>query len=119
MEADKVTAEMQEVTAELEMNLATNKNVIEQFQRRKEEVGLSLQLQNDGADHCIQIETLTASLVKREARSEKIEQSIKNARVGLSILAKDLSHSDVGWVGTCVTKSGRRHRQQVFHRLRT
>lgn len=40
MEADKVMAEMQGVNAELEMNLATNKNVIEQFQRRKEEVCL-------------------------------------------------------------------------------
>ena len=40
MTADGVEAEMQEVKAELEMNLATNGNVLEQFQRRKAEVSL-------------------------------------------------------------------------------
>jgi hypothetical protein len=37
MKPPEVLAEVQEVNAQLEMNLATNKNVIDQFQKRKEE----------------------------------------------------------------------------------
>jgi hypothetical protein len=38
MTPPEVLAEIHEVNAQLEMNLATNKNVIDQFQKRKEEV---------------------------------------------------------------------------------
>lgn len=41
MDVPKVEAEIQEVNAELEMNLATNRGVIEQFQKRKEEVSVN------------------------------------------------------------------------------
>lgn len=51
MDVPKVEAEIQEVNAELEMNLATNKNVIDQFQKRKEEVGVfSFIVASAGAD---------------------------------------------------------------------
>ena len=48
------------------MNMATNANVVEQFNRRKQE-----------------IEQLTAKVEDREKRVQRIEQSIKMARVSI------------------------------------
>ncbi|KAI0722552.1 hypothetical protein C8Q76DRAFT_614426, partial [Earliella scabrosa] len=56
-------AELDQGKEELEMNMATNANVVEQFNRRKQE-----------------IEQLTAKVEDREKRVQRIEQSIKMAR---------------------------------------
>ena len=63
---DTWQAELDQGREELEMNMATNANVVEQFNRRKQE-----------------IEQLTAKVEDREKRVQRIEQSIKMARVSV------------------------------------
>ena len=41
MPVDEVKGELEQVENELEMNLATNRNVIDQYQQRQAQVGLS------------------------------------------------------------------------------
>ncbi|KDQ64067.1 hypothetical protein JAAARDRAFT_116577 [Jaapia argillacea MUCL 33604] len=61
--ADEVQAEMETVEAQLAMNLVTNAGVIEQYERRKIEIG-----------------NLSQTIEQREKKLEKIERSIKSAR---------------------------------------
>ena len=48
MPADEVKGELEQVENELEMNLATNRNVIEQYQQREAQVRVSCSRFIDG-----------------------------------------------------------------------
>ncbi|KAI0329648.1 P-loop containing nucleoside triphosphate hydrolase protein [Cubamyces sp. BRFM 1775] len=61
--SDEWEAELQQRREELDMNMNTNANVVDQYNKRKAE-----------------IETLTATIEEREKRILRIEQSIKTAR---------------------------------------
>lgn len=63
MSVDAVKGELEQVENELEMNLATNRSVIDQYQQRQ-----------------AQIEQLTQELTEEEARAEQIGSTIETAR---------------------------------------
>lgn len=72
-------AELDQSLEELEMNMATNANVVDQYNRRKAE-----------------IETLNATVEERERRIERIQRSIQTARVRLS-LYRIIAPTDKTW----------------------
>jgi len=76
MPVDEVKGELEQVENELEMNLATNRNVIDQYQQRQ-----------------AQIENLTQDLAEEEARAEKISSTIEAARTSWEPALKTLVSS--------------------------
>lgn len=84
MPVDQVKGELEQVESELELNLATNRNVIDLYQQRQAQVRV-LCCQSIGPLLTIyQIEQLTQDLAEEEARAEKIRNTIETARVCFS-----------------------------------
>ena len=83
MLVDEVKGELEQVENELEMNLATNRNVIDQYKQREAQVCASYPDLSTSYSPFYQIEQLTQDLAEEEARAEKISNSIETARVCL------------------------------------
>lgn len=82
---EELKAELETQRANLELNLNTNPGVVEQYEKRKRDVG-------DGSSFfgmtwsnylwcCYQIEVLEETIEERQRKADKIERNIKNARV--------------------------------------
>jgi hypothetical protein len=84
MPADQVKGELEQVENELELNLATNRNVIDQYQQRQAQVRVLCCQSIYPLLTIYQIEQLTQDLAEEEARAEKIRNTIETARVRFS-----------------------------------
>lgn len=84
MPVDEVKGELEQVENELEMNLATNRNVIDLYQQRQAQVCPPHHRVADTCSPLCQIEQLTRDVIEEEARAEKINSSIGTARVCFS-----------------------------------
>lgn len=122
MSVDAVKGELEQVENELEMNLATNRSVIDQYQQRQAQVSVSHYQPFDTPFTVRQIEQLTQELTEEEARAEQIGITIETARVGISflerLLTSNLTHH-TGLMGTCAQGSGFQHRFNVFCSFRS
>lgn len=108
MPADEVKGELEQVENELEMNLATNRNVIDQYQQRQAQVRLSWCRFVDALLTVYQIEQLTQDLAEEEARAGKISSSIETARACFFPPAKPSMWTltdDIGLLGACTQGS--------------
>ena len=122
MSVDAVKGELEQVENELEMNLATNRSVIDQYQQRQAQVSVLHHQFFDTPFTVHQIEQLTQELTEEEARAEQIGSTIETARVGISFpgrfLASSLTHH-AGLMGTCAQGSRFQHRFNVFRSFRS
>jgi hypothetical protein len=83
--ADQLKDELGTLRARLELLLTTNEGVIEQYERRKEEVCCSILMFNRPVRSIpgrAQIESLGKKIAERARAAAKVEKSMKVARVG-------------------------------------